>query len=501
MFIDGFPIRRRVLREIRRTNFIAFLAAVFELVSPGDEFQNNWHLEAIAWELSQIEQRLSRRLVVTMPPRQLKSIAISVAWVAWMLGHNPRMRFVCVSYSGELSLEHADMCRKVMESDWYKELFPKTRLKPRTRTMDMKTTQGGGRLATSTGGTLTGRGGEHIIIDDPIKPADAASAIIRQNCIDWYRNTLITRLNNKKRGAIIMVMQRVHEEDLAGYVLGQPNWRHLNLPGIAIDPDRIQIGHDKFYTRTPGVPLHPSREPIEVLRELRADMGSEMFNAQVQQRPIPAGGLMVKRYWLERYSFAPSPELGMIVQSWDTASSENIGSDYSVCVTALVRGNNVYILHVYRSRIDFPKLVAKAKQLAREWKPTALLIEKAASGEQLIATLRNEQPTGVPSPIAMPTTTDKKTRLAGQSVRIEAGNLFLPEDANWLGEFEHELLGFPKAKHDDQVDALVHLLAWTTNRNDDVINAGPELVIVDANEHYPDVHPDWQAENEHDPWL
>lgn len=453
---------RAFFDALRRRDFGAFLARVFETVSPGDEFVPNWHLDAIAWELQQIEGGNSLRLLTTMPPRHLKSITISVAWVAWVLGHTPSKRFVCASYSSELAGDHARMCKAVLQSDWYKRAFPRTILRGRAPEMDFRTTAGGGRLATSTGGTLTGRGGDIVIIDDPVKADDAFSDVMRQKCIDWYKSTLVTRPNNKKRAAIVLVMQRLHEEDLAGHVLSEGGWQHLNLPAIAIERDLVQVGESQFYQREIGVPLHPQHEGLEELNQLRRSMGSALFDAQYQQQPIPAGGLMVKRHWLRYETSRPTrADGGQIVQSWDTASRQGIDNDSSACVTALVLKRKVHVLDVFRARLNFPKLLAHVRRLACEWEADVLLVEDAASGTSLIDALKGDPQPGVPTPIRRAATVDKRTRMSGQTARIEAGDLLLPVEASWLPAFQHELLGFPKAKHDDQVDALVHLLAWS----------------------------------------
>lgn len=194
------------LDALLREDFVSFLNKTFAEVSGGDQFLGNWHIDSIAWELKQIQDGNNTRLIVTMPPRYLKSIAISVAWPAWMLGHNPQLRFVCVSYSKELAAKHASDCRAVMQTDWYQRIFPMTRLRKGSMAeMDFSTTQGGSRLSTSVGGTLTGRGGDIIVIDDPIKPDEAHSETTRKSVLHWFSNTLLSRLNDKKRGSICLV--------------------------------------------------------------------------------------------------------------------------------------------------------------------------------------------------------------------------------------------------------------------------------------------------------
>jgi hypothetical protein len=198
--------RQALLDALVRSDFRAFLQKVFQTVAPGDEFHDNWHLGAIAHRLHRIAANDSNRLVITVPPRSLKSITVSVAWVAWMLGHDPTLRFVCCSYSAELSLKHARDCRLVLQSAWYRRVFSGTSLsRERNAEHDFQTTTLGGRFSTSVGGTLTGRGGDIIIIDDPIKPEDATSELARKSAIEWFGGTLASRLNDKA----IRLVQRI----------------------------------------------------------------------------------------------------------------------------------------------------------------------------------------------------------------------------------------------------------------------------------------------------
>ncbi len=451
-----------VLREL----FLPFVRKGFATASGGDQLQSNWHQHAIAWELEQIRIGADTRLIVNMPPRNLKSIICSVAWPAFMLGHDPTLRFVCVSYSYDLARKHANDCRALMQTDWYQRLFPNTRLqRGNMGEMDFKTTAGGGRLSTSVLGTLTGRGGDIIIIDDPIKPEDAMSETVRKQCLNWFSNTLSSRLNDKETGAIILVMQRLHEEDLAGHLLETDGWRHLCLPAIAEDDMRIQLGPNRFHTFKSGEALHPERESKALLNKLRQEVGSATFAAQYQQDPVPAEGLHVKRNWLRYYSEIPEKRPGdRIVQSWDTATKDGVFNDYSVCVTALVRGREVHVLDVMRDKLEFPKLKKRVIAHANKFESDVLLIEDAASGAALIQALRDEKPKGVPRPIRITPEGDKVTRFAAQTARIESGEVLFFKDAHWLGEFERELLGFPNLKHDDQVDALTQLLAWWSPR-------------------------------------
>jgi predicted phage terminase large subunit-like protein len=319
---------------------------------------------------------------------------------------------------------------------------------------------GGGRLATSIGGTLTGRGGDIIIIDDPIKPEEAMSDTTRNSVNEWFHSTLASRLNDKKRGSIITVMQRLHQYDLAGLLIESGEWDELSLSAIATDV-AIPLTRGRVHCRRAGEALHPAREPSEELMRIKRSVGSVIFAAQYQQQPVPAEGNMIRAEWLKSYA-EPLDRSGggQVVQSWDTASKEGLLNDWSVCITAWVRRRQVSIINVWRRKVAFPELKKAAIANARNYNARSLLIEDQASGTQLLQSLRNEEPRGVPWPIARKPEADKRTRLAGVSAMIQAGRVLLPPDAPWLAEFKQELLAFPSCRHDDQVDALLIWVDW-----------------------------------------
>ena len=463
-----------------REDFCAFMHRVFQTVSPGDTFRSSWHHQAIAWQLERIEFGRNRRLVINVPPRSLKTITASIAWPAWLLGHDPTLKIVCISYSADLALKFARDCRRVMQTDWFQRAFPGCRLSRRTAEHDFETTRGGGRFSTSVDGTLTGRGGHIVIIDDPLKVSDAQSEPARRKVNDFYTQTAISRLNDPNTGAMLLVMQRLHEDDLAGRLIEEEKWHHLCLPARADERRRIAIGPKTYHIMRRGEFLEPVRSGRDYLLIQERRMGSPSFSAQYLQKPVPAIGQLIRREWLRFQESMPDKSMGgTLVQSWDTANKAGVFSDYSACVTALVQHNRVYVLDVYRERLDFPQLRTAVIRLANHWRADVLLIEDRASGEQLLRTLWHDRPRGVPTPIARPATTDKESRVAGQSHRVEAGDLILPKDAPWLGLFMHELLAFPMGRYDDQVDALTHLLGWSSSRPvfDEIV--GPELIDIE----------------------
>ena len=454
------PDDRAYLNALLRNDLTAFTQRCFQTVVPGQTFLPSRHIEAITYALDRVRLGETRRLIVTLPPRNLKSICGSVAFPAFVLGHDPSMRIVCASYAQDLTAKHARDCRIVIESDWYKQIFPRTRIDPRKNTeSEFETTERGYRLGTSVGGTLTGRGGNLILIDDPMKPSEAMSATKRASVKEWYDSTLSSRLDSKTDGVIAIIMQRLHVDDLVGHVLDKgTEWEVLDLPAIAEVPQEIRIGPDIFYRREVGEVLHPDHEPMSVLEEQKATMGSAAFSAQYQQMPVPPEGAMIKRHWFRTYAKPPTKQNGdRIVQSWDTASKADKTSDFSVCTTWLVRTNDYYLLDVTRVRLEYPELRRKILSQARAFGTREVLIEDASSGSSLIPDLKRE---GSIRPIAIKPVGDKIVRLEGQSALIEAGHVLLPESAPWKGDFVEEVVAFPGGRFDDQVDSLSQFLGW-----------------------------------------
>jgi predicted phage terminase large subunit-like protein len=440
-----------------RTDFVTFVGKCFYSLAPNAVFHMNWHIAAMAHHAELVRLGKLRRLLVNVPPRSLKSIVYSVALPAFILGHDSTKRLIVVSYGADLSIKHAIDFRAIMNSSWYRRLFPATRIsKAKNTEAEVMTTRGGYRLATSIDGTLTGRGGDLIIIDDPLKPVDALSESKRERVNQWYFNTLLSRLDDRNTGAVIVVMQRLHMNDLSGALLHDcEDWTQLKLPAIAEVDEQICIGDNRFHTRRACDVLHPEREPLSSLETLRAQFGSDTFAAQYQQAPVPPGGAMIKRAWVRRYEQLPTPRDRMIIQSWDTANKEGGEHDWSVCSTWLIHENQYYLIDVLRGRFDYPTLKARLLEHAGLHKPSKILIEDAGVGTALVQELRGSRYSAIP----IKPEHDKITRMSIQSGKFESGRVYFPHRASWLPELEAELFAFPGSRHDDQVDSISQALA------------------------------------------
>lgn len=446
---------------VLRNSLPAFIERSFAHLDPQTTYAPNWHIDLLADRLAQVATGQCRRLIINVPPRSLKSICASIAFPAWVLGHFPAKRIICASYGQDLANKLARDTHGLMTSDWYKRIFA-TRLTPhRSPIADFETTERGGRMATSVGGVLTGRGGDIVIIDDPVKPDEALSDSQRQAANDWFDNTLYSRLNNKATGAIVIIMQRLHLDDLVGHVLEKEAWDVVCLPAIASEPElwryHVPLIGQVRHARQPGEALHAIHEPLSSLAATRSNVGEYVFSAQYQQAPVPMGGGLVKRAWLRYYTPDQLPKkFDRTVQSWDTANKVSELSDFSVCTTWGVKGKDMYLLHVLRKRMEYPELRSTAIAHRNAWQADKVLIEDKASGTQLVQELKgmSYRFTGVRC------MDDKVMRLLAQTPAIESGKVHFPESAGWLPEFEAELLTFPMGKYDDQVDSMAQAIKW-----------------------------------------
>ena len=455
----------REFRSLLKNNLLAFIEASFIELNPETEFSLNWHLEMIAEALLDCFHGRTKRLIINVPPRSLKSHCVSVAFIAWLLGHRPAVQVIVASYAQDLADKHARDCRQLMGSEFYQNAFETRLSMSKAAVNEFMTTEGGTRISTSVGGPMTGRGADFIIIDDPIKPNDALSEPVRNSTNEWFDSTVLSRLNDKKEGCIILIMQRLHEDDLTGHLLESGGWRHLSFPALAeMDEEHLVKdvwGEVRTERRAEGQALHPERESVETLSRLRMTMGDYNFSGQYQQSPAPRGGGLVKIDWLKRFSPSERPStFDLIFQSWDTANTATTLSDYSACTTWGVKGQRLYLLDVLRKRLEYPELKRVVVSHAAHWNVKNILIENKASGTQLLQELIRA---GLHGAKAYKSELEKVVRMNIVTPTMENGFVYIPDEAPWMAEFLHELGSFPKSKHDDQADSLSQALDWFIN--------------------------------------
>jgi predicted phage terminase large subunit-like protein len=456
--LDELP--PEALDAILRNDMASFIRAAFAELHAGAPLVWDQYLYLISARLSDVVSGKTRNLIITMPPRHLKSICVSVALPAFFLGHNPTGEVMAVSYGQELAKKFAEDTRRVMASGLYTRIFDTRLAGARQAPHALRTTAGGIRRATSIDGAATGVGADLLIFDDPQKPNEALSDAMRASTNQAYENTFLSRRNDPASCRTVIVMQRLHEDDFVGHVTGLGGeWEVLNLPAIAeadeAYPYETFMGR-YIYRRQEGAALHPTRVPLGELDIIRAGMGEAAWASQYMQRPAPAGGGLVNTAWFKRYDDADLPKaFDRIVQSWDTANTIAEWSDYSVCTTWGVVDKRIFLIDVFRRRLIYPDLKRAIVQQATVHAATTILIEDKASGTQVIQDLRRD---GLSIVEPCKPVTDKQIRMSGRAAIIEAGAVHVPREAHWLPEYLHELAVFPNGKYDDQVDSTSQAL-------------------------------------------
>ncbi len=475
---------QQVFNSLLRSSFNAFARKAFQSVYPGTPFQPNWHIEAITHHLSQCHTGQMKRLLIAQPPRSLKSFLTAVAFAAWEIGHDPSRRIFVVSYSNELAEELARLFRRIIEEDWYRQAFPKVRIVKNTA-VELVTDQGGGRLALSVGGSITGRGADIIIIDDPQKAEEVYSDVSRKSVIGWYRNTLYSRLNDKENGAIILVQQRLHEEDLTGYLMEQGGFNQLVLPAIALRDERIRIGDgpNGFYERKKGEALQPDRESLETLLRIEREIGPLAFSTQYQQQPIPFEGNILQKSWLHSYDELPSKN-GPRVQSWDLSYGLNEKSDYSVGTEWFIHGGKAYLTDLIRFRRPYPETCQQIRNFAKARNAFVVIIEKSGPGISLLQEFWNDEYGQEFDVHGLAPLVSKEERLVSALPMIASGQIVFPRTAPWLDSYLKELLAFPSSKNDDQVDSTTQFIRWFQTHGDHLETSMVGGIAIPRNDGY-----------------
>ena len=453
---------RRLTHAMLRNDFKSFLRYAFDSMQPGSEFVNGWYLDVLTDYLQAAAEGSIRRLIINLPPRCLKSFCASVAWPAWIMGNNPSAKIIAASHVGSLSVSHSIGTRDIMKCDWYQKVFDGTKFAGDQNTKErFSTTMYGMRLAASVGGSLLGEGGDFLILDDPHNPMDVHSKKARDDMIRWFESVFMTRINNRNKGVVVVVMHRLHTEDLTGYLLAkQPDtWTVLSLPAIATEDISIVSINNKIYRRQKGDSLHPALLSESVVEEIKQEVGSYAFGAHYQQCPVVYDNGLLSRDRLFYYYGVPSGNMA-ILQSWDTAVGCGDSGDYSVCSTWGRVDDKFYLLDVFRCRLTYPELKKHVCIMFSRWNAEIVLVEDQSSGQQIIQELQAELPL-----VAFRSRLSKIDRFMSVLGVIEDGRVFLPSSAPWLECFVDELLSFPNGKYDDQVDTLVQLLQWHMGLN------------------------------------
>jgi predicted phage terminase large subunit-like protein len=434
-------------------------------IEPGREFYDNWHIDAISEHLQAVVEGDIRRLIINIPPRHMKSLSVAVALPAWTWTIQPQKRFLFASYASSLSIRDSVKCRRLIDSPWYQEHFGDSfkLTGDQNQKQRFENDKTGHRIATSVDGALTGEGGDIIVIDDPHNVREAESAAVRESVLEWWDQAMQSRLNDPKTGAFVIIMQRVHENDLTGHILANQfeEWDHLCLPA------RYEIGHPTPTASSLGFTdprteegelLWPQRIDDKTLSNLESSLGSYAAAGQLQQRPMPKGGGILKAEWWVPWEHNTLPDVEYVLQSWDTAFSTKEKTSYSARTTwGVFRRNgqiNAIVLDMWYGRVTYPELRRIAQESYEDYEPDAVLIEKKASGQSLLQDLRMA---GIPVLEYSPDR-DKEARAHASSALLEDGRIWFPSDKKWAKNLIDICAAFPAGDNDDIVDTCTQ--AW-----------------------------------------
>lgn len=473
-------LNRRALAKIRQRicedSLYEFCQQAWHIVEPSTPFVGGWHLKAITEHLEAVTRGDIRRLIINIPPRHMKSLSVGVFWFCWSWIHQPSSRWLYSSYSHYLSTRDNMKARAVIESDWYqKQWGDKVKLRQDANTAGrFENVLTGFRMATGVGGSATGEGGDFIIVDDPHKAADVYSDTQRQKTLMWWDNTMSTRLNDPKTGRFVVVMQRLHEQDLAGWLLSQDRDYDLLCIPAEYDPNHpyqrvTSIGWEDPRTEE-GQVVWPERYGVEEVDSLKRSLGNSYnVSGQLQQNPVPAEGGMFDRATFSYYSEADgvisyTAEDGSdrrvevsdcwMFQTIDTAMKTKEDNNYTVVMTfCITPDNDILIYDVARERVPVPKQYKFLIEQRNKHPQVSLqAVEDRASG---IGLLQEGRSKGTPFK-PLKADGDKVRRAMQIATAYDNGQVYHKTGADWLDEFEKELMFFPNSVHDDQVDCLAY---------------------------------------------
>lgn len=483
-------LKKEKLRREAQRDLMSFTRQSFEIIEPGQEFCDNWHLHVIAEHLMAVSTGEVRNLVINIPPGCMKSILTSVAWPSWEWTNDPTIRVMSASYGVELAIRDASKSRDIITSDWYKERWPEVMIKAGE---DQKTkyalTGGGWRMATSVGGRATGEHPDRKIVDDPHNAKQAESDAERESALTWFDRTLSTR--GQSRGAsTVVVMQRLHERDVTGHIIADlTGYTHVCIP-MEFDGVKRKTFLGAYDPRTTkGELLWPEMFDKTSVTELRQLLGAYGSAGQLDQSPAPLGGGMLKVNNFQKWpAEAQVPQLEFIIQSYDCAFTAHTFGDPTACsvwgIFTHLGKKNALLLDCWAEHLGYPDLRAKVLD---EWnseyggtqgkvhkgppiKPRRadrILVEAKASGQSLIQDLRQA---GIPAIPYNPGNADKIARAHQFAPTLEQELLWIPESkknpgqfVSWAQPFLKELAAFPVTEHDDYVDTATQAIIFLKN--------------------------------------
>src|SRR6476661_1937071 len=455
-----------------------FVEQAWGILEPVSTLVWSWHLDLICEYLTLVRNEKFKKvcgdlegIIFNVPPRTMKSLLITVFFPIWVWTTDPSRRFMFVSYSEKLSTQHSIFRRSIIESEWYQKEW--SNIYTLSRDQNVKShyenSSRGAMFSTGMQATATGMGGDVLIFDDPLNPEQAISQVEREAVNLRFDTTFRSRINDPATGVKIIIMQRLHELDLTGHVLARESsrWKHVSLPAVAEkdeEPWRLSDG-THLPARKAGALLWSERLSQSFLDSQRVGMGSWAFNGQYQQRPAPLDGGIIKRQWVRFYRQLPE-KFEFMVQSWDCTFSGGSDNDF-VAGQVWGRCGGKYLMLPYRTydRLDFGPTMAAIKACHAKYPQAhAVLIEDKANGPAIISELRKE----IPGVVAVNPEGGKLARAQATAPLWESGSIELPDPqlfgCTWIEDYLHNVCTFPKAAHDDDVDATSQALIYMRSR-------------------------------------
>lgn len=451
---------RVAFRAALATDLLTFLERAFREIDPRGVLQVADYVLYLIEALQRVAEGKDTRVILNLPPRHLKSILASIVWPAWLLGQDPKLRIAVVSHSQALARDLSLKTLRLMETDFYREVFPQTRLRDdRRQAIDFETSQSGGRYAASFETGITGRGFDLIIIDDPISAHAVRSSTERDRVNETFDTMVASRLDDPLRGAIVVVGQRLHENDLSGYLLAKGGWKHICLPLVAEHVTELQVG-GRLWVRNPGDVLLPALWTVAVVAQTRSAVGEAVFSAQYQQNPSAAIGELIQPDHIRKFDELPLCA-NRLTLSWDTAVKTGPNTSYTVCLVFATDGKRHYVVDVLRARLDPVQMRDAALRLIAQYRPRNILVEDASSGPGLAKMLEEHhhrcelRPTGGMS---------KEERLEPHLHMFSEGRVLIKNNEPWTTDLASELLKFPFGRFDDQLDSMTQYLNWAAEK-------------------------------------
>lgn len=449
---------QKMLQAACRVDFATFAKKSFPALHPFTEFQDNWHLDALAYRLQRVSEGKTRLLSIEMPPRSMKSLICSIMFPVWLIGNNPGTTVVTAHRNKDLAVDLSNKSRKLMSDPFIQSVFPTFKSLSKDTETEINTKAGGGRVAFWVDGGVTGRGGDFQFMDDLLDASDAENENACQHVIDWVDQVYSTRKNQPATTPVINVMQRLSVFDLGQHLRKKTGWEFLSLPAVATADEVIPIGGGKVHHRKKGDLLHEARYPADYLEEQKQNMGNRAYQAQFQQCPVLEGGGLIDLKEFGRYdSLSKSFDSRFI--SVDPASGSDSGS-YTAFLFGRISNGRMFVEYVHRERLDIAEQLKFLKEMDAKYIMNHLVVENAGPGKSLIELIRYEfrlerHLHTYPHFLQTITPTRSKAdRMEAAMGYVRKGRVLLPKQAKWLETFENELRAFPAGKNNDQVDAL-----------------------------------------------